>query len=125
MTLKQLYTMNLIDVLVIVMFSPVYRKFLFMLVLLERSYRKVKGLLFIVLEVIAFVVIMMGGMYVIETLDIFLSQEISAIMIAIFVSVLCLYDLEKPAFIKMENFGLRRTSCENLNLYLFWQSSVS
>ncbi|MCT4791654.1 MULTISPECIES: hypothetical protein [Exiguobacterium] len=84
-TLKQLYTMNLSDVLVIVTLALFTVSFLFMLVLLERSYRKAKGLLFIVLEVIAIVVIMMGGMYVIETLDIFLSQEISAIMIAIFV----------------------------------------
>ena len=84
-TLKQLYTMNLVDVLVIVTLALFIVSFLFMLVLLERSYRKAKGLLFIVLEVIAIVVIMMGGMYVIETLDIFLSQEISAIMIAIFV----------------------------------------
>jgi len=84
-TLKQLYTMNLVDVLVIVTLALFIVSFLFMLVLLERSYRKTKGLLFIVLEVVAIVVIMVGSMYVIETLDIFLSQEISAIMVALFV----------------------------------------
>ncbi|OIN66927.1 hypothetical protein BLD48_08200 [Exiguobacterium sp. KRL4] len=85
MTLKQLYTMNVVDVLILLILSLFVVSFLFMLVLLERSYRKAKGLLFIVLEVIALLVIMMGGMYVIETLDIFLSQEISGIMLAIFV----------------------------------------
>ncbi len=83
--LNQLYTMNLIDTLILVVLALFIVSFLFMLVLLERSYRKVKGLLFIVLEVVAFFIIMVGGMYVIEKLDFFLSQEISAIMLAIFV----------------------------------------
>ncbi|WP_393965281.1 hypothetical protein [Exiguobacterium sp. S22-S28] len=83
--LKQLYTMNVIDMLIFVILSLFIVSFLFMLVLLERSYRKVKGLLFIVLEVVAFFIITVGGMYVIEKLDFFLSQEISAIMVAIFV----------------------------------------
>lgn len=84
-TLKQLYTMNLSDVLVFVTLALFIVSFLFMLVLLERSYRKIKGLLFIALEVIALVVIMMGSTYVMETLGIFLSQEISIAMITIFI----------------------------------------
>ena len=85
MTLKQLYTMNVVDLLVFIMLALFIVSFLFMLVLLERSYRKAKGLLFMVLEVAAFFIVMMGSMYVIEKLDIFLTQEISAIMVAIFV----------------------------------------
>ncbi|WP_214721272.1 hypothetical protein [Exiguobacterium sp. s192] len=83
--LKQLYTMSLSDLLLFVVLSLFIVSFLFMLVLLERSYRKTKGLLFMVLEVASFFIVMMGSMYVIEKLDIFLTQEISAIMLAIFV----------------------------------------
>lgn len=85
MALKQLYTMNVVDLLLIVLVSLFVVSFLFMLVLLERSYRKAKGLIFIILEVAFLLLITVGGMYVIEKLDIFLSQEISAIMVAIFV----------------------------------------
>lgn len=85
MALKQLYTMNVVDLLLIVIVSLFVVSFLFMLVLLERSYRKVKGLIFIILEVAFLLLITVGNMYVIEKLDIFLSQEISAIMVAIFV----------------------------------------
>ncbi|MGX8237201.1 hypothetical protein [Exiguobacterium undae] len=85
MALKQLYTMNVVDLLLIVLVSLFVVSFLFMLVLLERSYRKAKGLIFIILEVAFLLLITVGNMYVIEKLDIFLSQEISAIMVAIFV----------------------------------------
>lgn len=85
MTLKQLYTMNLVDLLVFIMLALFIVSFLFMLVLLERSYRKAKGLLLVVLEVVALFVVTMGSMYVMETLGIFLLQEISGIMVSIFV----------------------------------------
>ncbi|RJP02256.1 hypothetical protein D3D03_02660 [Exiguobacterium sp. RIT452] len=85
MALKQLYTMNVVDLLLIVLVSLFVVSFLFMLILLERSYRKAKGLIFIILEVSFLLLITVGNMYVIEKLDIFLSQEISAIMVAIFV----------------------------------------
>ncbi|WP_026831219.1 MULTISPECIES: hypothetical protein [Exiguobacterium] len=85
MTLKQLYTMSLVDLLIFIVLSLFIVSFLFMLVLLERSYRNAKGMLFIVLEVAFLLLVTIGSMYVIEKLDIFLSQEISAIMMAIFV----------------------------------------
>ena len=85
MALKQLYTMNVVDLLLIVLLSLFVVSFLFMLVLLERSYRKVKGLVFIILEVAFLLSATVGSMYVIEKLDIFLSQEISVIMMAVFV----------------------------------------
>ena len=85
MALKQLYTMNVVDLLLIVLLSLFVVSFLFMLVLLERSYRKVKGLVFIILEVAFLLLVTVGSMYVIEKLDIFLSQEISVIMMAVFV----------------------------------------
>ena len=84
-TLKQLYTMNGMDLLVFIILALFIVSFLFLLVLLERSYRKAKGLLFIVLEVAALFTIMMGGLYIIETLNIFLRHETAGIMVTIFV----------------------------------------
>ncbi|MDW2885932.1 hypothetical protein [Exiguobacterium artemiae] len=85
MALKQLYTMNVIDLFFILLLSLFIVSVLFMLVLVERSYRKAKGLIFVILEIAFLLLITVGSVYVIEKLDIFLSQEISAIMLAIFV----------------------------------------
>ncbi|WP_214893605.1 hypothetical protein [Exiguobacterium sp. H66] len=83
-SLNKLYMMNLIDLFVLVILSLFIVSFLFLFVLLERSYGKSKGMLFIIIELVALIVILISIQYSLEMIDGLLQEEFGAIVLSVF-----------------------------------------
>lgn len=91
-SLEEFYTTNLTNMILIILISTMVICLIFLLVLLERSYRKVKGMIRIAIEITIFIAYSFICIYFLDQTHLLLSSEKDALFIG-FVFVYMIYAL--------------------------------
>ncbi|HBQ77665.1 MAG TPA: hypothetical protein DD663_12690 [Exiguobacterium sp.] len=84
-TLGELFSLNLTNLFVILSISMFIVSFIFLLVLIERSYRKWTGLLRMGVEIFIVVIFTVTGLYFLEQTKLLLNSEKTLVLIGLFV----------------------------------------